>query len=212
MDDGCDCVSPSDTAKVTWHSEDHTVLLLAHSILPSVDNRILLSVPRPHPMLTYSPSQKCGGYASVPRRSLRAPGVWELWPGPAAPNCSWRHGSIVCHSPATAASSAPEKCPLLCQTSLQDKTESCRWATCQASVLWGQSYFTRPWTHKPIIMSRCFSYIPFRIQESRLPFIDGKLWSRYSSINTGPELQLDLGVSVALFPWPHVWKSNSSPE
>lgn len=93
-------------------------------ILPSVDSRVLLSAPLPHPMLTYSPSQKCGGCASVPRRSPRAPGVWELWPGPAAQNCSWRHGSTVCHSPATAASSAPEKCPLLCQTSLQDKTES----------------------------------------------------------------------------------------
>lgn len=146
-----------DILRITLFSSWHT------PVLPSVDSRVLPSAPRPHPMLTYSPSQKCGGCASAPRRSPRAPGVWELWPGPAAPNCSWRHGSTVCHSPATAASSAPEKCPLLCLTSLQRQDGKLQWATCQASVLREQSCFTQPWAQKPSIMSRWFFFIPPRI-------------------------------------------------
>lgn len=123
--------NPSDLPFIILTSHNVPALslhLLASPCLPLSSLHLVLPCPLRSPQLipTHSPSRKCGECASAPLQSQRAPGAWGRWPGPAARSCSWRRGSTRCHSPATAVSSAPGRCPPRCPTSLQDRTQGAR--------------------------------------------------------------------------------------
>lgn len=65
------------------------------------------------------PLLRCAADACVHGGHGQAPGLWAASSGPRAPTQSWTRGNIVSHFPATAASSAPERCLRPYLTSLQ---------------------------------------------------------------------------------------------
>lgn len=210
MNYGCDCVSPSNTVKVTWHSEDHAVLLLAHS------NSSICR--QSHPSFCPPPSSLA--------HLLTITEMWRIC------ICSSTISEGSCSVGAVAWASCPELLMEIWKYSVPFSSHCCLQCTREMSAAvpdisarqdrklqvsympgfcaLGQSCFTQPWLQKTIIMSRCFYLHHLGSRSHDFHLYMGNC-GQDTPHETGLELPLDLGVSAALFPRPHVWKSNFSP-